>query len=435
VTALCCSTPARTVPRSPIPAISPAESPGCCTTGWPGSRSAPQESLSAGLDRLGYAAGDVKTAVISHLHHDHIGGLAELSHADIMVSQAEWDTLASPLAELRGLMRRHIDLPGLRWHRITAEPADDPGLAPFRSSHDLFGDGSLVLLPTPGHTPGSMSLLIRRPGWPPLMMVGDVTYDAHLPETGHVPGVGGHRHLREATAMINTMRQHYPGLVILPAHVPGADGRTGSASAGNGWLVPSERFGSSILIRGTRRLTAPVQIRLSARRGRRVSVARRRNHGCCHRQSCGRAQASECMVCHCQIRQFDESKEDHFEGTLRGRMALASASLASHSLRQLASGLSGSHMACSGNLPVIHGIQEVRGWLHLKQVGSCGRRRDRGHQQRQSICGDCRPARLSYGGQIPLRTLGERGGSYADNGRRNDKSRYICAGHRMTVVV
>jgi N-acyl homoserine lactone hydrolase len=75
----------------------------------------PQETLTAGLDRLGYAAGDVTTAVISHLHQDHIGGLAELDHADIVVSQAEWDTLSSPLPQLRGLMRSHIDLPGLRW--------------------------------------------------------------------------------------------------------------------------------------------------------------------------------------------------------------------------------------------------------------------------------------------------------------------------------
>ena len=125
---------------------------------------AAQQTLAAGLDRLGYAAGDVKTAVISHLHQDHIGGLAELSRADIVVSQAEWDTLSRPLPELRGLMRGHIDLPGLRWRRITPEPAEDPGLAPFRPGHDLFGDGSLVVLPTPGHTPGSISLLVRQPG-------------------------------------------------------------------------------------------------------------------------------------------------------------------------------------------------------------------------------------------------------------------------------
>jgi glyoxylase-like metal-dependent hydrolase (beta-lactamase superfamily II) len=118
----------------------------------------------------------------------------------------------------------------VRWHKITAEPAGDPGLAPFRSRRDLFGDGSLVLLPAPGHTPRSMSLLVRRPGRPPLIMVGDVTYDAHLLEAGHVPGVGSRRRLREATVMINKMRQQYPGLVILPAHDLGAAGRLAQAT-------------------------------------------------------------------------------------------------------------------------------------------------------------------------------------------------------------
>ena len=57
------------------------------------------------------------------------------------------------------------------------------------------------------------------------MMVGDVTYDADLLEAGHVPGVGSRRRLRETTTMINTLRQQHPGLVILPAHDPGAASR------------------------------------------------------------------------------------------------------------------------------------------------------------------------------------------------------------------
>jgi N-acyl homoserine lactone hydrolase len=190
----------------------------------------PEETLTAGLGRLGYAASDVRTAVLSHLHQDHIGGLAELGQADIVVSQTEWATLARPAPELRGLMTRHIDLPGLRWQRVEPGPTDDPGLAPFVASHDLFGDGSLVLLPTPGHTPGSLSLLVRQPGLPPLLMVGDLTYDVHLFEHGHVPGVGKRRRLQEATAMVNKMRERMPDLVVLAAHDPGAADRLARAT-------------------------------------------------------------------------------------------------------------------------------------------------------------------------------------------------------------
>ncbi len=167
---------------------------------------------------------------MSHLHQDHIGGLGELSQANIVVSQAEWSTLSSPLPELRGLITRHIDLPGLHWQRVEPAPTDDPSLAPFDQSHDLFGDGSLVLLPTPGHTPGSMSLLVRQAGLAPLLMVGDLTYDVHLCEHGHVPGVGKRRGLQKATAMVNKMRERMPDLVVLPAHDPGSADRLAEAT-------------------------------------------------------------------------------------------------------------------------------------------------------------------------------------------------------------
>jgi N-acyl homoserine lactone hydrolase len=189
-----------------------------------------QETLRAGLGRLGYAVSDVRTAIISHLHQDHIGGLGELGQADIVVSQAEWDTLSGLRPDLRGLMTRHIDLPGLRWNRITPGRTSDPSLTPFARSHDLFGDGSLVLLPTPGHTPGSMSLLVRCAGQPPLLMVGDLTYDVHLLEDGHVPGVGSRRRLRAASQTVNRLREHLPDLVVLPAHDPAAASRLAQAT-------------------------------------------------------------------------------------------------------------------------------------------------------------------------------------------------------------
>lgn len=191
----------------------------------------PDETLTAQLAHLGYAAGDVSTAIVSHLHQDHIGGVRELPGAELVVSRLEWQSLSAPLPEARGLLRRHIEVPGLRWRQIDPSPSDDPGLAPFTASYDLFGDGSLVLLPTPGHTPGSLSMLVRRPGRRPLLMVGDLTYDVHLLADGHIPGVGRRRRSRASTAAANALRQRHPGLVILPAHDPGAAARLAAAGA------------------------------------------------------------------------------------------------------------------------------------------------------------------------------------------------------------
>jgi N-acyl homoserine lactone hydrolase len=159
----------------------------------------PSDTLSVQLAALGHQLGDVRTAVLSHLHEDHIGGLPELAggHPEIVVSRAEWRSLDRPLPAMRGLLRSHIELPGLRWRQLEPEASDDPAIAPFRAGHDLFGDGSMVLLPTPGHTKGSLSLLIRRNGRVPLLLVGDLTYDAHLLEHGHVPGVGARRDHRD----------------------------------------------------------------------------------------------------------------------------------------------------------------------------------------------------------------------------------------------
>ena len=130
------------------------------------------------------------TAILSHLHQDHIGGLRELAGSELLVSAAEWAELTRPAPELRGFLRSQIELPGLSWRRVSLEPASDPALAPFTESLDVMGDGSLVLLPTPGHTAGSVSLLVRRTGRPPLLLAGDLTYGAEILQRGQVPGVG-----------------------------------------------------------------------------------------------------------------------------------------------------------------------------------------------------------------------------------------------------
>ena len=88
-----------------------------------------------------------------------------------------------------------------------------------------MGDGSLLLLATPGHTQGSISLLIRRGTRPPLLLVGDLTYGAGLLERRQAPGVGNRRRLADTTGKVLALKQQTPDLVILPAHDPTAAAR------------------------------------------------------------------------------------------------------------------------------------------------------------------------------------------------------------------
>jgi N-acyl homoserine lactone hydrolase len=186
---------------------------------------APNDTLVEKLAAAGHDASEVQLVLLSHLHQDHIGGIKYLPKAEFVVTDAEWSSLQEPRPEIRGLMPKHIDVPGVRYRRIQFQPTNDPEFAPFTASHDVMGDGSLVLLPTPGHTPGSMSLLVRRPGKVPLLMVGDLTYEAERLEAGKIPGVGDKAGMRTSSSKIRALMAHHPGLAILPAHDPGAADR------------------------------------------------------------------------------------------------------------------------------------------------------------------------------------------------------------------
>jgi N-acyl homoserine lactone hydrolase len=191
----------------------------------------PEDTLPIQLERAGYSAADVRTAVVSHLHADHVGCIAEIPQADLYTAEEGLEYMRGPDHPERHLVfRDRIEIPGARWRPIPFQPTQVPDLAPFTEAFDLMGDGSMIVLPTPGHLEGSVSMLVRRGDAPPLLLIGDLTYDEDLLQRDQFPAIGDKDELRASFAKVRALKQRMPDLVILPAHDTRAAEKLAAAS-------------------------------------------------------------------------------------------------------------------------------------------------------------------------------------------------------------
>lgn len=110
------------------------------------------------LREAGLDPGTVRYHVFTHLHVDHVGA-GPLPGAKVVLNADEWRAATAHGARLRGYMR-----PGIR------DPQTVDG------DHDLFGDGRIRLIATPGHTAGHQSVLVTPDDGPRVLIAGDAVY-------------------------------------------------------------------------------------------------------------------------------------------------------------------------------------------------------------------------------------------------------------------
>ncbi|WP_213739006.1 N-acyl homoserine lactonase family protein [Bradyrhizobium sp. dw_411] len=130
-----------------------------------GIRGVVRTTIASQLESIGVAPDEIDRLVLSHAHYDHVGNCRLFPKARWIAQKAERDAMFGPNPEEFGYVRELYETLGGNPTEIV------------EGDHDIFGDGSVRLIFTPGHTLGHCSLLVRLPETGPIILSGDVAHN------------------------------------------------------------------------------------------------------------------------------------------------------------------------------------------------------------------------------------------------------------------
>jgi N-acyl homoserine lactone hydrolase len=121
-------------------------------------------TLASQLQALGIAPGDITDIAFSHFHSDHVGNANMFTSATLYIQEPEYDAAFGANPSQYGFMPAFYE-------KLKSNPT-----VKLNGDHDVFGDGSVLILSTPGHTPGHQSLLVRLPKRGAVILSGDMVH-------------------------------------------------------------------------------------------------------------------------------------------------------------------------------------------------------------------------------------------------------------------
>jgi N-acyl homoserine lactone hydrolase len=139
-----------------------AESPGGVTRGV--IHSLVPKTLASQLASIGVAPEQIKYLAFSHTHSDHVGNANYFTAATLYMQEAEYDAAFGPNSA-------KFNFDTSLYDKLRNSP-----VVKLHGDYDVFGDGSVVILSTPGHTPGHQSLFVRLPKRGGVVLSGDATH-------------------------------------------------------------------------------------------------------------------------------------------------------------------------------------------------------------------------------------------------------------------
>jgi glyoxylase-like metal-dependent hydrolase (beta-lactamase superfamily II) len=187
---------------------------------------APSEEIGVQLATRGInVRRDVKGVLMTHLHHDHAGGLHHFPHSPILVGRQNYQVARSPQGRIAGCLPQRWP----RWFHPTLIEVTGPAIGPFPASFPVTRDGRIAFVNTPGHMRGHLSILVQDQEIL-YCLAGDATYDVDLLRTNQVDGVTYDVAVSQRTLHRLRLLARQQPTVVLPAHDPGAPERLAKKS-------------------------------------------------------------------------------------------------------------------------------------------------------------------------------------------------------------
>jgi N-acyl homoserine lactone hydrolase len=179
----------------------------------------PEESAAAQLRARGIEAGDVKLVVMTHMHMDHASAISDFTEATYVLGEGEWDAFSGRRPTFKGYVHsqgRHA----VDYREIVYDTRLASSYSTFGHSFDLFSDGSVRLVYTPGHSAGHQSVVVRLRDRE-LLIAGDAIYFLDTLENERRGALLHDEHnWRRSLREIQLYRRENPDAVIIPSHDP-----------------------------------------------------------------------------------------------------------------------------------------------------------------------------------------------------------------------
>jgi glyoxylase-like metal-dependent hydrolase (beta-lactamase superfamily II) len=183
-----------------------------------GTRYRRTRSASEQLDAAGYNRKNLRAILLTHAHWDHVSGVPDFPETPVWVTSEELRFIKDG-GWLTALIR---SFPGVRYEEYGFQSGTYLG---FPRSHDVYGDGAIVIVPAPGHTPGSVVVFLTLPNGKRYAMIGDIAWQlegvvhrAERPWLQRTLGDWAPAQVREGLLHLAAIGERFPGIAIVPAH-------------------------------------------------------------------------------------------------------------------------------------------------------------------------------------------------------------------------